>query len=142
MICPYTAHQPPRHLRLACAHPRTDVAVLRPSGELDRSTAAHLIEFVSAHARGHDEVVLDMGRLSVLDAGGVRALLVSDHRARAVDSRLSVRGMDRTCARITRLCGAGRRTSARDLPELPDRSGQAGRLPGQVGQSDVGWARL
>lgn len=142
MICPYTAPQPPRHLQLACAHPRNDVAVLRPSGELDRRAAAHLIEFVSAHARGHDHVVLDMRRVSFLDAGGVRALLVSDHRARAIDSQLSVRGMNRTCVRITRLCGAALHTSARGLPELPDRSGLPVRLPHQARQSGAGWARL
>lgn len=93
MICPYTALQPPGPLRLACAHRRRNIAVVRPHGELDISTAPHLTEFLSAHARGNDRVVLDMRGVSFLDGRGVRALLAGDRRARAVGSQLVIVGM-------------------------------------------------
>lgn len=76
---------------------------MRPYGELDRSTAPYLTECVGAHARGHDHVVLDLRRVTLVDAGGVAALFAGDRRVRAVDAQLSVLGMDRPRSGVTGL---------------------------------------
>jgi anti-anti-sigma factor len=66
-----------------------EAVVIKPSGELDISTASVLDAALrEAMDRGRSEVIVDLGGLSFIDSTGLRLLVVTAERARAAGNRL------------------------------------------------------
>ncbi|RZT87254.1 anti-anti-sigma factor [Pseudonocardia sediminis] len=92
-------------LRVTHLHPRPDVAVVAPVGEMDSVGAPAVADRVRELVGCCECLVLDMRRVTFLDAGGIHALLDGARAARAVTTRLLVVGLDPAFHRVLRICG-------------------------------------
>ena len=113
MSCLYTPHRNTDQLRIGCAHPRPDLAVLAPQGEIDMLTASHLTASIAGHCREHTQLVLDMRLVDFLDVRGVHALHTGDRLARARHSTMLLVGADQSTARVINLCDDDRASALR-----------------------------
>ncbi len=102
---PGTPAGPVPRLRVTHHCPRPGVAVVRPAGEMDAVGAPSVADRVGDLIPSCELVVLDMRRVTFLDAGGIHTLLTCTRDARRQAARLLVVGLDPAFHRVLRICG-------------------------------------
>jgi anti-anti-sigma factor len=126
-------------------------ATVRLAGEVDCASAA--IAHLALERAGSDaiEIVLDVSRVSFLDASGLRFLLSAQQRARAGNRRLVIRRPSRTVRRMLELTGALRLLNVEDsdnprprppAPELTRILGAAIESAMEIAQADKSTAQI
>lgn len=102
-------------------------AIVRLVGELDLACRETLHRALQEAACSSAEAVLDLGRVSFIDAAGLRCLLIAQRDARAAGHRLTVRRPHRAVRRLLDLTGS------QSLLEMED--------PPYVGHAALGFNR-
>ncbi|MCW6006832.1 SigB/SigF/SigG family RNA polymerase sigma factor [Micromonospora sp. CPCC 205371] len=98
-----------RHELAIRALSRGSAVVVEVAGEVDRDTAPRLRDALLSALRGRpDEVRVDFGGVSFVDAAGIRALLCALEAARGAGTRLTVAGTRQYVRQALRVAGVGR----------------------------------
>lgn len=84
-------------------------AVVRPAGEVDFSTAAHLRKALGdTLSEGHHDVVVDLSEVEFMDSTGLGVLVGAMRQANAAGGTLSVRDAQARVWKTFRLTGLDR----------------------------------
>lgn len=94
-------------------------------GEIDVASSPQLAAVLRDAQTNARCVVLDLGRTTFIDAGGVRVLLAADARARARADSFSVACPTSAVWRLMRLVGADRTLRTNPVLDFPQRAGAA-----------------
>lgn len=109
--------RPRPRLRVTALRPRPEVAVLRPVGAMDVAGGPVVAERIGELAPSCECLVLDMRRVTFLDAGGIHALLDGARAARRAAARLILVGLDPTHHRVLRICGVESELTLADVAD-------------------------